>query len=294
MMPYPLDTLFERNIQESDVILSNAIDCDQALGSRLQNRQHYNYYQRSFDALVLKLKNIICRSYRDASLHIYGSCLSDLALGNSSDVDISLHLPEALQAKQNFAKGTLPAASYDKIMKRHVWKIGRKITDYGGSSGFVDIEIITRARVPVIKGKYLYANNPYTQDGAINFDLCFLNDIAVVNSSLLREYSLVDPRAKLLMLFVKAWARDGKVNSAAESSLSSYTWMNMVIFYLQCLGMLPNLQDPTLMSQSGVIPNPMNPFHCVDGLSTAFATWEEVHCGGHWKPPSEKSPLKDK
>jgi len=183
MMPYPLDTLFERNIQESDVILSNAIDCDQALGSRLQNRQHYNYYQRSFDALVLKLKNIICRSYRDASLHIYGSCLSDLALGNSSDVDISLHLPEALQAKQNFAKGTLPAASYDKIMKRHVWKIGRKITDYGGSSGFVDIEIITRARVPVIKGKYLYANNPYTQDGAINFDLCFLNDEATMNLS---------------------------------------------------------------------------------------------------------------
>jgi len=283
--PYPLDALFERDIQKSDVILFNATVCDQAVGPRLQQRQYHNYYQNSIASLHNNLTKIVCRSFPDASLHIYGSCLSDLALGNSSDVDISLHLPAGIEIKQQFAQGHLEASAYEKQIKQFVYKIGQRIRDTGKGAGIVDVEIIVRARVPVIKGKFLYAHNPYTVDGSIHFDLCFLNDIAVVNSSLLREYSLVDPRVKLLMLFVKAWARDGEVNSAADNSLSSYTWMNMVIYYLQCIGIVPNLQDPTLMSQCGVVPNPNNPFHCVDGLSTAFVTWDQVWRGGHWESP---------
>ena len=119
-----------------------------------------------------------------------------------------------------------------------------------------------------------------------SFDICFLNDIAVANSNLIREYSLVDSKVRSLMIIVKQWAKEQKINSAKEKCISSYSWMNLVIFYLQCSGFLPNLQDPSLMKAAGVTPDrDGNYWHVVNNLDTCTLKWEEVK--GLWVVPSD-------
>ena len=74
-------------------------------------------------------------------------------------------------------------------------------------------------------------------------DICFGNDLAVLNSNLLREYALVAEGCKQLMMLVKIWSKAKKVSDASRGTLSSYCWMNMAVFYLQWLGRAPNLQE---------------------------------------------------
>lgn len=102
-----------------------------------------------------------------------------------------------------------------------------------------------------------------------SFDICFLNDIAVANSNLLREYSLADNRVRDFMIQVKRFCKHYGVNSSPSGTISSYAWNIMCIFYLQCIGFLPNLQDPALMEKAKQMPNPKgNYWHTIDGLDT--------------------------
>ena len=121
-----------------------------------------------------------------------------------------------------------------------------------------------------------------------SFDICFLNDIAVANSGLLREYSLVDPRVRGLMMTVKQWAKEHKFNSAKDNYISSYAWVNLVIFYVQCLGLVPNLQNEELMAAVNVTPDTEgNYWHFVNKLHTCTLTWEELNRANVWSPPDE-------
>lgn len=123
-----------------------------------------------------------------------------------------------------------------------------------------------------------------------SFDICFLNDIAVANSGLIREYSLVDPRVRKLMMAVKMFAKDRNMNSAKDGYISSYAWVNMVIFYLQCIGFVPNLQDTALMEKVDFVPNPSsNVWHCVRKLDTWYLSWDRVQKAGAWSSPTHLS-----
>ncbi len=182
--------------------------------------------------------------FEDANLDVYGSCLSGLSLGKNADVDLSLTFSLGVEMKRNFEAGDLTAKKYSRHVTDSVFRIKRKLES---SHEFRNIEAVPKARVPVIKGVYLDANNPHSDDGSLHFDICLLNDIAVANSGLIKEYSDIDIRVKSLMIAVKKWTKDNKINSAQDNTLSSYTWINMVIYYLQCIGFVPNLQCPQLM-----------------------------------------------
>lgn len=182
--------------------------------------------------------------FDDAHLDVYGSCLSGLSLGKNADVDLSLSFSLGVKYKQEFDSGDMTAKKYSRHVKHCVFRIKSKLER---SPEFTHIEAVPNARVPVIKGIYLEANNPHSEDGSLHFDICLLNDIAVANSGLIKEYSDMDIRIKSLMIAVKKWTKDNKINSAQDNTLSSYTWINLVIFYLQCIGFVPNLQCPKLM-----------------------------------------------
>jgi hypothetical protein len=129
-----------------------------------------------------------------------------------------------------------------------------------------------------------------SQPACDSFDICFLNDIAVANSDLLREYSLVDPRARSLMMAVKKWTKDLNLNSAKDNTLSSYAWINLCIFYLQCLGFVPNLQSRQLMEDVGMIADPEgNYWHYIDKLDTCTLRWSQLEKANAWKQPPEYS-----
>ena len=93
----------------------------------------------------------------------------------------------------------------------------------------------------------------------------------------------MDDSVRELMIVVKKWAKDNKICSAQDNSLSSYAWMCMVVFYLQCLSYVPNLQCPKLMEKAGIQRDSNNYWHNVNDLDTCYLTWEQAQ--KVWKRP---------
>ena len=86
------------------------------------------------------------------------------------------------------------------------------------------------------------------------------------------------------MMTVKQWTKDQKINSAKEKCISSYAWMNLVVFFLQCINFLPNLQSPDLKKAAGLVSDPDNNYwHFVNGLDTCALSWEEVRKDKLWE-----------
>jgi terminal uridylyltransferase len=79
----------------------------------------------------------------------------------------------------------------------------------------------------------------------IQCDINFENPLGIHNTHMLRCYSMTDPRVRLLVLFVKSWAKRRKINSSYSGTLNSYGWVLMVLHYLVNIAqppVCPNLQ----------------------------------------------------
>eukprot|EP00980_Cylindrotheca_fusiformis_P002902 scaffold675_cov103-Cylindrotheca_fusiformis.AAC.13 len=286
----PLEILLLSEECDANTIVDVGKQCDQDLLLLDSKKSSSSNDQESYHQAINKLRDgillLLKTKFPKARLSIYGSCLSNLSLGVGADVDLSLWIPEAEEAKKKFQNGNINQETYRKRLKNYVFQVfgllGKRKNE------FRDMIAITQARVPVVKGTKLNAENPHSPDGSLNFDICFLNDVAVANSNLLREYSLVDPRARSLMMAVKKWTKDMSLNSARDKTISSYAWINLCIFYLQCLGFVPNLQSRKLMKDLGVTADPEgNYWHFVDNLDTFTLKWSKLEEGGSWKQPSE-------
>jgi len=80
----------------------------------------------------------------------------------------------------------------------------------------------------------------------IQTDINFFNPLGIHNTTLLRCYSLCDPRVEPMILFVKTWAKRRKINSSYSGTLSSYGFVLMVLHFLVNVArppVLPNLQS---------------------------------------------------
>lgn len=76
-------------------------------------------------------------------------------------------------------------------------------------------------------------------------DITVHNMLPILNTNLLRLYSLYDQRFHILGLYVKHWAKINKIHGAADNFLSSYALLIMLIHFLQNTvepRVLPNLQ----------------------------------------------------
>ena len=81
----------------------------------------------------------------------------------------------------------------------------------------------------------------------IQSDINFFNPLGLHNTHMLHCYSLCDPRVRPMVLFVKSWAKERKINSSYSGTLSSYGYVLMVLHYLINIvkpPVLPNLQHP--------------------------------------------------
>lgn len=87
----------------------------------------------------------------------------------------------------------------------------------------------------------------FPKDGVgIQCDINFSNPLALHNTRLLRCYSLCDPRVRLIVIFIKAWAKKRRINSPYHGTLSSYGYVLMVLHYLANIvepAIIPNLQQ---------------------------------------------------
>lgn len=266
----------------TDFKISSGVDRQLGLELEENTQEELNKHQQ-FQHAVNKLRDDIAKllkeEFPDSHLSIYGSCLSDLSLGKSSDVDLSLYIETVQTFRDAFEVGEKTVKEYQRFMKNTVYAVCRKLERR--TKEFDGMQPVPHARVPVVRGSYLQAKNPYKADGSLEFDICFLNDIAVVNSLLLRDYSRVDPRSKALMIAVKRWGKQHNLCSARDNRFSSYTWMNLVVYFLQWMKIVPNLQNEQLMELCGVKRAKDDRWCRINNLDTVFAKWEDA--SKHWQ-----------
>lgn len=159
-------------LEPSEDVPDNAIDtarkCD-SIHELDQSVEKDPRIQDKYRSAVVKLHQrltkLLTNRFPGARVSIYGSCLSNLSLGAGADVDLSLSIPSAEEMKKDFQQGKLGAAAYDREMKRLVYQAYHKLNYL--QKEFRDMQPITRARVPVVKGTYNFASNPYAQDGSL-------------------------------------------------------------------------------------------------------------------------------
>ncbi|KAF4652250.1 hypothetical protein FOZ61_009819 [Perkinsus olseni] len=108
--------------------------------------------------------------------------------------------------------------------------------------GYVVNEVVS-ARVPILLLVKEFTG-PDGEREKVEFNLSFDHEITLYNSRLLRCYAMLRPEVRSLVVLVKHWAKTRDVNDALNGTFSSYSYVLLVIFFLQQKGILPSLQDP--------------------------------------------------
>jgi hypothetical protein len=108
-------------------------------------------------------------------------------------------------------------------------------------ASFVTTKAVPEARVPIVRSVLAV--------GGLQCDISICNELAVLNSKLLRAYLLADPRVRPLALLVRAWGAARGMMSPRRGGLTSYAMLLLLLSYLQQQvhpPILPQLQPPPL------------------------------------------------
>lgn len=111
-------------------------------------------------------------------------------------------------------------------------------------------DVLSRYRVPPES----HLDYPKTGVG-IQCDINFSNHLALHNTRLLRCYSLCDPRVQPMIVVVKAWAKNRKINSSYHGTLSSYGYVLMALHYLMNVALPPIIPNLQLVHHASVPEN---------------------------------------
>jgi hypothetical protein len=93
------------------------------------------------------------------------------------------------------------------------------------SGQFLVTMLVESTRVPVLKLRHIVSD--------LEVDICVNNAFPLYNTPLLRQYALKDNRVRYLVFAVKLWAKRRGVSDPHNSSFSSYTWVLLVVYFLQ-------------------------------------------------------------
>ena len=80
----------------------------------------------------------------------------------------------------------------------------------------------------------------------IDLDITVQNLLPILNTKLIRQYSLLDQRFHIIGIFLKFWVKKNKIHGALDKFLSSYALLILIIHYLQNITeqkILPILQQ---------------------------------------------------
>jgi len=158
-----------------------------------------------------------------AILSQFGSSVSGLASAGA-DLDLTL-MPASGKANE-----ALPI----ELQAELVELIAKTMEESGQMA---EVHARPKARVPIVALK----------DAAtgLKCDICMCNQLALINSRLMRSYMLLDPRARALAFIIKFWAKRRSINDPYHGSPSSYAWVLLVIHFLQTTSppILPVLQE---------------------------------------------------
>ncbi|KAI0172565.1 hypothetical protein GGR52DRAFT_413220 [Hypoxylon sp. FL1284] len=153
--------------------------------------------------LVKKLERIMNDAWpgHDIRVYLFGSS-GNLLCSDDSDVDICIVTPwKELEGVCMLAE----------LLAKH---------------GMDKVVCVSSAKVPIVK-----IWDPELQ---LACDMNVNNTLALENTRMIKTYVQIDERVRPLAMIIKYWTRRRKVNDAAfGGTLSSYTWICMIIAFLQ-------------------------------------------------------------
>ncbi|QSZ37358.1 hypothetical protein DSL72_009456 [Monilinia vaccinii-corymbosi] len=112
--------------------------------------------------------------------------------------------------------------------------------------GMQKVICVSTAKVPIVK--------IFDPDLKLFCDMNVNNTLALENTRMIKTYIEIDPRVRPLAMIIKHWTKSRVINDAAfGGTLSSYTWICMIINFLQsreppvlpALHQRPHLKLPT-------------------------------------------------
>ncbi|POS88210.1 hypothetical protein EPUL_002575 [Erysiphe pulchra] len=119
------------------------------------------------------------------------------------------------------------------------------IADLLAKSGMEKVICVSTAKVPIVK--------IWDPDLCLACDVNVNNTLALENTRMIKTYVQIDERVRPLAMIIKYWTKRRIVNDAAfGGTLSSYTWICMIINFLQSRKppILPALHQQANIKQS--------------------------------------------
>ncbi|KAJ8659778.1 hypothetical protein O0I10_004371 [Lichtheimia ornata] len=153
--------------------------------------------------LISKIERLLNTEWpdRDIRVHLFGSSVNDLGT-SQSDVDLCITTPW---------NGLRNVRVLAKLFKR---------------CGMQHVVCVPRAKVPIVR---LF--DPETQ---LACDINVNNTLALQNTKMIKTYVALDPRVRPLIMILKHWTKQRRLNDAANGgTLSTYTWTCMTLNFLQ-------------------------------------------------------------
>ncbi|KAJ8126353.1 hypothetical protein O1611_g7285 [Lasiodiplodia mahajangana] len=153
--------------------------------------------------LVQKLEKLLNDAWpgHDIRVHLFGSS-GNLLCSDDSDVDICIVTP---------------------------WKELEGIcmlADLLAKHGMERVVCVASAKVPIVK--------IWDPELELSCDMNVNNTLALENTRMIKTYVHIDDRVRPLAMIIKYWTRQRILNDAAfGGTLSSYTWICMIIAFLQ-------------------------------------------------------------
>ncbi|GIY47786.1 terminal uridylyltransferase 4 [Caerostris darwini] len=156
---------------------------------------------------VQDLERYIRQLYSNAKLTLFGSSVNGFGF-KSSDLDICM---------------VLNAKSEKKISEQKI--LGNLTRHLRKSPFYKNVIALYKAQIPLVKFHFI--------PKSWNCDLSLHNILAVHNSKLLRQYAMMDERCRILGYALKLLSKKAGLADTSLRSLSSYSYILMVIHYLQ-------------------------------------------------------------
>lgn len=185
---------------------------------------------------------------------------------DNGDGDVEDDTPKAATASQPEDKTTITASVANGSSTMQVDRTTVSAKGDGPDSAIA--EVVSTATTETTTGSSTNNPRPHSQNrdqtrvwtrerkvGPLDFpkggvgiqcDINFFNPLGLHNTQMLRCYSLCDSRVRPIVLFVKSWAKERRINSSYSGTLSSYGYVMMVLHYLMNVAqppVLPNLQS---------------------------------------------------
>lgn len=198
--------------------------------------------------LVEELSDLCKYVIPTSEVYAYGSSASNLGI-KGSDIDLCIKLDQDISA-DNHLQMSLLNLIY-KAMKADEFE---HLTPAE--------QPVTRSRVPILQVK--------DNKRGFECDICIGNLLGVTNTKMLKLYSEIDPRVRPLIYVVKHWAKLRHINDPPSGSLSSYSYVILVINYLQSIKnpILPSLQ--ALLTHPEIEPSDISEPHFVNAYDCRY------------------------